>query len=136
MIDIRVVEGQKLFESCLSEDFQMDTEPFKNLKYFNCSEFEKETHIVAYEGNRLVGNIALQISPYSPRTMWMKQVAVLPDVQGKGVATMLIEKCMEFVGNMKFKLEVSSFSEEGNEKIRKVFERKALEYKVETSYNN
>ena len=136
MIDIRVVNGQELFESCIDENHQMTSEPFKSLKYFKCSEFEKETHIVAYDGDRLVGNVALQISPYAPRTMWMMQIAVLPDMQGKGIARQLIDKCMSFVGNMGFCIEISSFSDEGDLKIRRIFEEKALEYNVKTSYNN
>lgn len=136
MIDISIVEGTKLFESCLSINRKMDTEPFEKLAYFSCSEFEKETHIVAKAGDRLVGNIALRISPYKPRTMWVMQVAVLEEFEGQGIATSLIDKCMSFVGDMGFSLEVSSFSEMGDQRIRKVFERKALEYVVQTSYNN
>lgn len=134
-IDIRVVAGMELFHSCLSKDKQMITEPFRDLKYFITSEFEKETHIVAYDGDRVVGNIALQVNPYDKNSMWLMQIAVLPIYQRNGIAALMINCLMDKMKRDGKALEVSSFTEEG-ENLRDVFERMSDEYGVRCIYNN
>ncbi len=48
---------------------------------------------IAEEGGTIVGCCALEV--YSQRLAEVRSLAVLPDHQGKGIATMLIEKCLD-----------------------------------------
>ena len=52
-----------------------------------------EEFFVAEEEDKMIGCCALEV--YSQRLAEVRSLVVLPDHQGKGVATSLIEKCLD-----------------------------------------
>ncbi len=48
---------------------------------------------VAEESGRIIGCCALEV--YSQRLAEVRSLAVLPEFQGKGIATQLVQKCLE-----------------------------------------
>lgn len=72
----------------------------------------------------------LQTDPWKKDNFWLKFVSVDPKYQNKGYATKVIDALFQYTKGKQCSLEVSSYSDDGAQKIQKVIEQKAGEYGV------
>jgi len=72
----------------------------------------------------------LEKNPYSQDTYWIKFLSVDQIYQGNGYASILAEEIFKFAKNNNISLESSSYTTEGQEKIKDVFKRLAEKFMV------
>lgn len=73
--------------------------------------FTNATRFEAWAGAVLVGLVAMYCNDSSHRLAYITSVSVLPESQGNGIASQLMERCIAFVGDLGFEsveLEVDS----------------------------
>lgn len=83
------------------------------LHYFSSAEFEKEDHIVALDGDKIVGIVGLQMSPYEDDLLWFKHVSVDPDYRHMGIGTELTTRAVQYAQQHNYELKFSDFENEG-----------------------
>lgn len=72
----------------------------------------------------------LEKHPYVKDTYWIKFLSVDPIYQGHGYASILAEEIFKFAKNNNVSLENSSYTTEGQEKLKAVFRRLAEKFAV------
>ncbi len=72
----------------------------------------------------------LEKNPYSQNTYWIKFLSVDPIYQGNGYASVLAEEIFKFAKNNNISLESSSYTTEGQKKLKAVFKRLAKKFEV------
>jgi ribosomal protein S18 acetylase RimI-like enzyme len=70
---------------------------FSRLKYLHSSEIWDESHFIALDNNKVVGNLAIQLSPYNKAELWLKHVTVDQEYQNQGIATNLAEMLFKYL---------------------------------------
>jgi GNAT superfamily N-acetyltransferase len=75
----------------------------------------------------IVGISELEQDPDDSNNFWIKFISVDPQYQGNRYASLLIEKIFEFAKENNYSLELSFYSPQGLEKLKKVIERKKEE---------
>lgn len=78
----------------------------------------------------VVGMAELEKDPNDNSVLWLKGISVDPLYVQRGIATVLIENVLQYVKNKNISLKVSSYSSEGEEKLRKKIEELAREKQV------
>lgn len=104
-------------------------------KYFSLqdlmSPFRGTTFYPAVEQDgKIVGISELEIKPKTTDTAWIKFLSVDPASRGMGHGTRLAEEIFRFAKEKSFSLEQSSYSREGYEKLKPIFNRLAQSYHV------
>ncbi len=75
----------------------------------------KEFHIVCHtDNNKVVGDLALQQSPFDDDIIWLKHVSVAEKFRNMGICKQLLATSIDYVRQNGKTLEVSSYSEMGN----------------------
>lgn len=128
--------GMDLFRHIWNQGPAVQDDVFDNIKYMRTAEYDREIHFVAMKDSVIVGNVAFQHSPWCADTLWFMHIAVHDRHKGKGIARMMIEKSVEWAMMAKPTLEVSSFSEDGKERIRHIFEEQCLKYQERIKLKN
>ncbi len=72
----------------------------------------------------------LEKNPYSQNAYWIKFLSVDPKYQGMGHASILAEEIFKFAKNNNISLESSSYTTEGQEKLKTLFKRLAEKFLV------
>lgn len=85
----------------------------KRIKYLTASEIKRETHIVAFDGDKIVGIGGVEVSPYHPEQLWIKHISVDPAYQGRGIARELLTRIYRYAQETGTKLQPGSFTDEG-----------------------
>ncbi|MDD4803633.1 MAG: GNAT family N-acetyltransferase [Candidatus Pacebacteria bacterium] len=104
-------------------------------KYFDVGDLIYKSHI--HESNRLylivelgdliVGISELEQDPNDPNNFWIKFISVDQEYQSNRYASLLVEKIFEFAKQNNYSLELSFYSKQGLEKLKKVIDRKIEE---------
>ena len=68
-------------------------------------------------GNEIVGLAELEEDPRNKANYWIKFISVDPKYQGKGYATLLINKIFEYAKENNYSLEPSFYSDEGEDAV-------------------
>lgn len=124
-IDFLKMSGLDLVR-LIDEKGQEDT--YKRLKYLFPHEAYEETHYLAESDGRFVGVLSVQPNPHDEEVLWVKHVVVDPEFQGRKIASELVKFAFTDLAEEPgpvYTVRLSSFTDEGREKIRRVFEREA-----------
>lgn len=97
----------------LVDEVDRDLWTSRRIKYLDYMEARKETHILAREGENIVGMAGMQTNPYYPVQLWIKFISVDPAYQGRGIARQLLERIYQFAEKNNQKLKPGSFTDEG-----------------------
>lgn len=100
-----------------------DETVFERLKYLYPSEMYRENYFVCFDGDKVVGNLAIELNPYDENEYWMKHVSVDPMHQNKGISKELIRLMFEFLKQSGKKVSISIYSEEGLLYVKHVIEK-------------
>lgn len=114
--EIKIIPGPEVVRYYLEDETLFD-----RIKYLHPNEVYHETHLFAFDGEHVVGDVGLQNNPYDDSEIWFKHVSVDSEHRNKGVATALIAKSVDYVLSQKKHLGLSSFSDEGELYIKKIF---------------
>ncbi|NCU41851.1 MAG: GNAT family N-acetyltransferase [Candidatus Moranbacteria bacterium] len=87
-------------------------------------------YLCAENSNVVVGIAELEKDPNDKFIFWLKGISVDSLYVQRGVATILIENVLQYVKDENVSLKVSSYSSEGEEKLRKKIEELAREKQV------
>lgn len=101
-------------------------------EYFSLMHAGRENKFpIIKEGDKIVGLSELEKSPYADKTFWIQFLSIDPKYQGKGYASKLAEEIFRFAKENDYTLETSSYTEEGYEKLKAVFNKLAEKYSVD-----
>src|SRR5271157_1847265 len=92
--------------------------------YLRYSYLKNEPHMVALDGDKVVGDLELQENPNNPDEFWFMHITTRVGYQGQGIASQLIKAAVEYVSQSgRHVLRISSFSDEGEQKVQPVLQR-------------
>lgn len=94
----------------------------RRLHYLNHDDARHQTHVVLYQGARIVGAAGLQINPWNTENVWVQHVSVEEGHRGKGLAAKLIEAVYAYAVENNLKVEPSAFSQLG-QRLKHIFDR-------------
>jgi GNAT superfamily N-acetyltransferase len=101
---------------------------YDEIKYVGVSAKRDETHFTVWVADKLVADLELQPNPYNLGQIWMMHVAVRKGNEGRGYARQLIEAAAQRAHEMGKCLSVSEFSDEGRNKLGRLFGRLKRKY--------
>ena len=112
--------------------FVQDNEPslFKRhsrIRYFDPSEVTKESHVMAFDGKRVVGVGGMQVNPHDPEQLWIKFISVDPEYRERGIGKTLLRHIYDFAKLHGHKMAPGGFTEEG-ERLRHLHDILDREY--------
>jgi RimJ/RimL family protein N-acetyltransferase len=87
-------------------------------------------YFCAENSDVVVGVAELEKDPNNKSVFWLKGISVDPLYVQQGVASALIENVLQYVKDKNISLKVSSYSSQGEEKLRKKIEGLAREKQV------
>lgn len=126
---IETITGQELLNRIYKgESFPQDTrflptEKGGVFKYLDINEIPENSFYPIIEfDNKIVGLAELEQDPSESRNLWIKFVSVDPEYQGNKFATALIEEIVAFAKHNGYSLEISRYSDEGEKKIKHLFQ--------------
>ena len=96
---------------------------FERIKYLIPNEMPHEQHIVARDGDKIIGICGTQPSPYDNTVLWVKFVSVDPEHQNQGVATLLLKDLFQRFDGSNLTLEMSTYTKQGEERIKHIVAR-------------
>lgn len=118
------IDGTEMHRRFFQEGPRSNRDLFERIKYLNVHEMQGELHFVCHtQEQKVVGDLALQHSPWEHETIWLKHIAVDKAFQNQGIATELIKRSFEYVDEQGKILECSSFSDEGKRYLKPLFQR-------------
>lgn len=122
-IEYKILTGSEMLEY-----FKSDESVLKRIKYLTYSEIKKEIHIVAFIENYVIGVAGLEINPYNNKQIWAKHISVDPLYSGRGIGRKLTELVYQYSKDYNFKLILSSFSDEGEQKLKHITQELSESY--------
>lgn len=126
MIDL-IYAGESLPQN---KDFKDDG----RFKYFDIknllSHNVDSVYPILKKGDNIIGLSELQVSPYDEKTLWIMFVSIAENFRGQGNASRLIEDIFRYAKDNNFKLENSSYNEDGDLKLKNKFLELAEKYNV------
>lgn len=99
----------------------------RRIRYLVRSEADHENHIVAWDGDKIVGMAGVQTNPHWPEQLWIKFISVDPVYQGQGIARNLLERIYRYARDHGQRLKPGSFTEEG-ERLQHIHDEFNLKY--------
>ncbi len=103
-------------------------------KYFDPRDLfeniENKVYSIVKNNKEITALGELEKNPYSQNIYWIKFLSVDPKYQGNGYASILAEEIFKFAKNNNISLESSSYTAEGQEKLKAVFRRLAEKFAV------
>ena len=128
LLESAVVEWAEMTGHELRERMMADEENFE-FRFVKGSNLKDEKHLTAWAGTRLVADAELTQSPYDPDEAWFMHAAVAPGYQGRGFGAVLCKWAFRTARAMgKKTLTISSFTEEGQERLNDLLRKLAVEY--------
>lgn len=113
----------------------LPTEDGGVFKYFDISELsqnkEDKFYPIVKIGDKIIGLSELQKDPFNKKNLWIKFLSIDLKEQNNGYASKLAKEIFEFAKKNNYSLEASSYTEQGFEKMRPVFERLSKEYTID-----
>jgi GNAT superfamily N-acetyltransferase len=110
-------------------------------KYFdingaNIHDDHRKNYATIQIKDKIVGLSELEQDPGDKNNYWVKSIDVDPEYQGKGYASMLIDKIFEFAKNNNYSLVISRYSVEGEERLKNKIKRTIQETGIKTVENS
>jgi RimJ/RimL family protein N-acetyltransferase len=103
-------------------------------KYFNILDIlnnqKNKFYSIINVGNKIIGLCELEKSPYQEKVFWIKFLSIDQEYQGQGYASKLAEEIFRFAKQEHYTLEGSSYSDEGDKKLKPLFNKMAEKYLV------
>lgn len=128
-ITFRPMEGDEVVRHITNND-QEDT--YERLKYLHPSSCGQEDHYVAVKDNRLIADFSVKRNREVTSDLVVRHVVVDPEYRGRGLARALITYAFEQIRRERYQwggairtLTLSSFTQEGRERIKHVMEENA-----------
>lgn len=128
-INIKILNGYSGLAPYLNNKSNKNIFDLKKLKYLTFGELDKEIHFTALQGDKIVGVLGIQRSPYDKQPIfWIKHISIDPDYQGKGLAERLIDSVFYYAKKHHVGLHRSSYSAIGKERLTRLFDRIKQKY--------
>jgi len=103
-------------------------------KYFDIRSLVENKKDLFYsiikEASKVIGLSELEKIPNQEKQYWIKFVSIDPKYQGKGLASKLVEEIFRFARQEGATLESSSYSSDGYDKLKPLFNKFAEEFSV------
>jgi len=103
--------------SQLRDILMSDQSLAKEIKYLPISRLRDEIHLTLWADKKLIGDLELQQNPYKENQLWLMHVAVRQGYEGKGYAKKLIIWAVNKAQKNNKELKLSSYSEDGRNKL-------------------
>ena len=139
-IESKIINPQELIdiiykgESIPQDDRFLSIDKGGVFKYFDPRDLfenvENKVYSVIKNDKEITALGELEKNPYSQDTYWVKFLSVDPIYQGNGYASILAEEIFKFAKNNNISLENSTYTAEGQEKLKDVFKRLAEKFAV------
>lgn len=138
-LESRVISSQELINIVYQNDRLpgqrfLPVEKGGVFKYFDPRDLfenvENKVYSVIKNDKEITALGELEKNPYSQDTYWVKFLSVDPIYQGNGYASILAEEIFKFAKNNNISLENSTYTAEGQEKLKDVFKRLAEKFAV------
>lgn len=94
----------------------------RRLHYLNPSDAGRQTQVVLYLGNRIVGAAGLAVNPWQAEQLWVQHVSVEEAHREKGYAGLIIEAVYAHALEQKKKVTPSSFTRLG-QRLKHIFDK-------------
>jgi len=121
-IHYKTLSGEQMYKDYYGfGENPIDATLFYRLQYLHVNEMTKETHIIALNSNKVIGDVGLQINPYDTSVLWFKHVVLDQEYRNQGISKELINKAVEYAIDKNMKLEISSYSEDGRRYLSNIF---------------
>ncbi|MDD3284606.1 MAG: GNAT family N-acetyltransferase [Patescibacteria group bacterium] len=122
-------------ESLPQDERFLDSKKGGVFKYFRVSELsenkENKYYSIIKINDIVVGLCELEKNPYRENIYWIKFLSIDPEYQGMGYASKLTEEVFKFAKKNCFGLESSSYSTDGEEKLKPLFQKLSKETEVD-----
>lgn len=139
------LSGTELFERVYKKQSLPQDSRFKRKEdggvftYFQLDKLlrrkENLLYSVVSEGDLIVGLAELEKSPDENHLYWMTFLSVDPKFQGRGYSARLIEEMFRFAEANGMNLEISRFTEQGEQRIRRGIEERAKTSSIRVTYS-
>lgn len=108
-------------------------------KYFHPEKMLRRAKNLFYstvsEEDTVVGLAELEKSPYEDNLYWMTFLSVDPQFQERGHSKRLIDEMFRFAEARGIDLEISKFTEQGEQRIRRQIEERAKTSPIRVTYS-
>lgn len=101
---------------------------FDRLEYLYFGIFDKEHHFVAFDGEKLIGDLAIQENPYNKDQIWLKHVSIDPNYRNQKIATKLYDMLFSYLEQSGHNLVRSSPSDLGKLYIPSIIQKMKQKY--------
>jgi len=122
-------------ESLPQDNRFLSTDKGGVFKYFDPRDLfeniENKVYSIVKNKGEIVALGELEKNPYNLKAYWIKFLSVDPKYQGKGYASILAEEIFKFAKEKNIILESSSYTEEGEQKLKALFNKLAEKFSVE-----
>lgn len=124
------------FRSFLNETKQWKT--IFSIKYYHSGDFLDDAiktsvdvrFFVLLLNDKIIGLAHIRKSPYQTNTYWLSYLSILEKYQNKGYSSILAESVFKWFSEEKMTFLNSSYSKDGFLKLKKIFNKLAIEYNV------
>ena len=140
LLESKIISPQELVEIVYKGESMPQDNRFLSIdkggvfKYFDPQDLfnnaENKVYSVVKNDKEITALGELEKNPYSQNTYWIKFLSVDPIYQGNGYASILAEEIFKFAKNNNVFLESSSYTTEGQKKLKAVFKRLAEKFAV------
>lgn len=130
---VRVMRGEELRPL-----IQQDDRLLEETMYLRHSYLRNEPHMVAFDGDKIVGDCELQENPNNLDQFWLMHITTRVGYKGKGYASQLLKAAVEYVAKSgRHELKISSFSDEGEQRVKPALERLQAQHpEVKITFSN
>lgn len=122
---VRLVPGSSILDRAKEPE---NKNLYKRLHYMIPQYLNNEEVLIVEDGRRIVGALGLEKSPYDDNTYWIKYVEVESGYQNQGISIKLIKAAFEFARERQADLTNSTYTPQGIERIKKIFDRIRKEF--------
>lgn len=122
---VRLVPGSSIPDRTRESE---NKDLYKRLHYMIPQYLDDEEVLIVEDGRRIVGALGLQKSPYDDNVYWIKYVEVEVAYQNQGISIKLIKAAFEFAREREADLTNSTYTPQGAERIKKIFDRISKEF--------
>lgn len=108
------LSGADLITGYVRHDVPENFDVYERVPYMRHTSFSDEVHVVAFDDQKIVGDLALQPNPDDQDVWWLMHVGVDADYRNQGVARRLLTEAADFVRDSpRSKLSPSSLTDDG-----------------------
>jgi hypothetical protein len=126
-VTVRQMTGTEVYQE-IQKDRRL-LEETMYLRHSNLRTDARAIHFVAFEGDKVVGDLELQENPYDDNVYWFAHVTTRVGYKKQGISNQMIRACLDFCNKSNRRiLKISTFSDEGEQRVKPTLERLRAEY--------